>query len=82
MVIQQEKTFSAIKQQMQDILVAISWGDVARTYFKKSPSWLYHKMNGIDGNGKPTTFSAEEAEQLRGALCDLSERIRRAAESI
>lgn len=81
-VVQQKKDFSVIKQQMQDILVVISWGDIARTYFRKSPSWLYHKMNGIDGNGKPTTFSPDEAEQLRGALCDLSERIRRAADKI
>ncbi len=71
-----------VKQRMSDLLVAISWGDIARTYFKKSPSWLYHKMNGIDGNGKPTSFTMEESMQLRSALCDLSDRIRRCAETL
>jgi hypothetical protein len=72
----------SVKQQMQDILVAVSWGDISRNYFQKSPSWLYHKMNGIDGNGKPTDFTPEEIENLKGALCDLSNRIRKCAETI
>lgn len=71
-----------MKQQMSDILVSISWGQIARTYFGKSASWFYHKMDGRDGNGKPTAFNPEEAAQLRNALCDLSDRIRRCAESI
>lgn len=40
------------------------------------------QYNGIDGNGKPTSFTPEEAEKLKGALFDLSHRIRVAAESI
>lgn len=71
-----------MKQKMADLLVAISWADLSRTYFGKSNSWLYHKMNGIDGNGKPTEFTFEEQAQLKGALFDLSDRIRRAAEQI
>ncbi len=39
-------------------------------------------MDGRDGNGKPRAFNPEEAAQLRNALCDLSDRIRRCAESI
>lgn len=69
-------------QQMDDIFDSITWGDLARTYFDKSASWFYNKMKGVDGNGKPTEFSLEERMQLRGALCDLADRIRRAAESI
>lgn len=71
-----------MKQKLADLLVAISWADLSRTYFNKSNSWLYHKMNGIDGNGKPTHFTDEEKEILKGALYDLSVRIRKAAESI
>lgn len=71
-----------MKQQMDDILLAISWGNLARTYFTKSASWFYHKMDGRDGNNKPTEFSTEERAQLKGALLDLSDRIRRAADSI
>lgn len=71
-----------MKQKLKDLLVAISWADLSRTYFGKSNSWLYHKMDGCDGNGKPTEFTKEETEQLRNALFDLSSRIRIAAEKI
>ena len=71
-----------MKKKLYDLLVAISWADLSRTYFGKSSSWLYHKMDGRDGNGKPTDFTPEEAQQLKGALVDLSDRIRRAADMI
>ena len=71
-----------MKRQLDDILLSISWADISRTYFEKSGSWLYHKLNGIDGNGKPTEFTLEERYQLKGALTDLADRIRRAADSI
>lgn len=73
---------ATMKQKLSDLLVAISWADLSRTYFGKSNSWLYHKMNGIDGNNKPTEFTDEELITLRGALFDLSSRIRNAAEQI
>lgn len=69
-------------QQMDGIFDAITWGDLARTYFDKSASWFYNKMRGIDGNGKPTEFNTSERAQLKGALIDLSDRIRRAADTI
>lgn len=69
-------------QQMDDIIDAISWGHVANTYFDKSASWFYHKMQGRDGNKKPTEFNLEERMQLKGALTDLAGRIRKAADSI
>lgn len=71
-----------MKKKVQDILMSVSWRDFANTYFQKSSSWFYHKMDGIDGNGGTGGFNQQEAEQMRGALIDLSERIRRAAENI
>ena len=71
-----------MKAQLSDLLISISWADLANLYFNRSSSWLYHKLDGIDGNKKPTAFTDEEREQLRGALIDLSDRIRRAADSI
>ena len=71
-----------VKAQLADILMHVSWGDISREYFGKSGSWLYHKLNGIDGNKKPTDFTLEERYQLKGALIDLSERIRRAVDNI
>lgn len=71
-----------MKKRIRDIQMAISWREFANTYFHRSSSWFYHKLDGIDGNGGEGGFTEEEAEQMRGALIDLSERIRRVAESI
>ena len=71
-----------MKKKMEDILLAISWRELSTRYFGKSCSWLYHKLDGIDGNGKPTEFTEEEKFMLKGALTDLADRIRRTADSI
>lgn len=81
-VIQAPQRITDVKAKMSDILVAISWREIARTYFGKSSSWLYHKLDGIDGNGGTGGFTPEEAQQLKDALNDLSDRIRRAADMI
>jgi hypothetical protein len=71
-----------MKSTLKDILISISWADLSKRYFGKSNSWLYHKLDGIDGNKKPIEFTEEEKFQLKGALVDLSNRIRAAAEQI
>ena len=73
---------NTMKKQLDDLLISISWRDLANRYFGKSGSWLYHKLDGVDGNKKPTDFSDEERLQLKGALVDLADRIRRVADSI
>lgn len=73
---------NTVKQRLQDILLSVSWREVANTYFDRSASWLYHKLDGIDGNGGVGGFTDKEKEQLHGALVDLSDRIRRAADNI
>ena len=73
---------SDMKKRIKDIQMTISWREFANTYFQRSSSWLYHKLDGIDGNGGEGGFTPQEAEQMRGALIDLSNRIRRAAENI
>lgn len=78
---QQEKM--TMKQQLWDIIIEVSWGQISEQYFKKSRSWLSKKMNGKGFNGEPhTDFTPEEKEILRGALVDLSERIKTAAYKI
>lgn len=71
-----------MKQRVKDILLSVSWREFSKTYFERSSSWFYHKMDGIDGNGGKGGFTEQEVEQMRGALIDLSNRIRHAAENI
>lgn len=71
-----------MKKKIKDVQMAISWRDFANKYFQRSSSWFYHKMDGIDGNGGIGGFNEKEAEQMRNALFDLSDRIRRVAEGI
>lgn len=73
---------SNVKTKLKDILLSVSWRDVANTYFSRSSSWFYHKMDGIDGNGGKGGFTPEEKEQLRNALYDLANRIRISADSL
>lgn len=77
-----ETQTGTVKAQLQDLLISISWSDLARRYFDKSGSWLYHKLDGIDGNKKPIDFTESEKFQLKGALVDLADRIRHAADNI
>ena len=73
---------STVKQRIQDIQMLVSWREIAHTYFDRSASWLYHKLAGIDGNGGVGGFTEEEKVMLRGALCEVSNRIRAAADRI
>lgn len=70
------------KQKLSDILLDINISKLANRYFGKSSSWLYHKFDGIDGNGGKGEFSQEELRQLQAALYDLSDRIRTAADTL
>lgn len=73
---------ASMRETLSDIMVAVNWGDIAHNYFGRSASWFYQKRNGLDVNGKPAAFTPDEKERLRGALCDLADRIRRAADAI
>ena len=77
-----ESIITDAKKRLEDILVCVSWREVANRYFCKSSSWLYHKLDGIDGNGGAGGFTPDEAEQLYGALVDMADRIRHAADKL
>lgn len=69
------------RQQLDDIMLEVSWADISKTYFGKSSSWMYNKLNGRDGNGGFGEFTSDEKETLRQALYDLSNRLREAADN-
>ena len=70
-----EKPLS-VKEQIEDIGLDISWAKISRRYFGKSASWIYDKFSQVEEG-----FTEEEKEQFRGALYDLAERIRKAADN-
>ncbi len=74
---------SDAKTRLSDILMTLSWREIARNYFGKSSSWLYHKLDGIRSDGTPGGgFTPEETAKLKNALQDLADRINKAASSL
>ena len=71
-----------VKEKLRDILAEINYGQLCMQYFHKSPTWLYNKINRNIVNGKPSDFSPEELVQLKEALTNLSDRIRRVADTL
>ena len=69
-------------QQLDDIMIDVSWRQIAQDYFGKSSSWIYNKLHGRDGNGGEGGFTDIEKQQLQGALYDIADRISRAASTI
>ena len=67
---------------LRDIRQDVTWSKISRQYFGKSASWMYNKLNGIDGNGNDGEFTYAEKLQLRNALYDFAERVRNAAHTI
>lgn len=68
------------KEQLKDIALDVTWAKIAQKYFGKSSSWIYNKINEVDGNGGKGGFTEDEKQQFKGALYDLAERIRRTAD--
>lgn len=65
-----------------NLLLAVSWMYVSEKYFEKSTSWLYHKINGYDDDGKVVMFTDDEIKTFKEAIKDLSQRLGNLAEAI
>ncbi len=77
-----QKLHTNIRPKLDDIDDNLMWGQLAEDYFDKSASWFYNKLRGVDGNGGVGGFTDAELLQLKGALCDLADRIRRVADNL
>ena len=66
-----------VKSKINDVFLFITWGKIANVYFDKGAPWLYDRMYERDSE-----FTPEELLQFKGALVDLSERIRKCADTL
>lgn len=69
-------------ERLGEITDMVSMAYIAKTYFKKSRSWLAHKLNGNILNGKPSQFTEEELKTLRFALNDMASKLRVMSDSL
>lgn len=66
---------NVIRLQLQEISEIISLSYLAKTYFGKTKSWIYQRINGNIVNGKPCRFTESELATLNNALKDISDKI-------
>ncbi|MDR0833266.1 MAG: DUF5053 domain-containing protein [Candidatus Symbiothrix sp.] len=71
----EKATQLVMKQKMKEVIPAISMVYIAKTYFNKTDSWLYQRINGNIVNGKPASFSTKELDTMKFALSDLSNKL-------
>lgn len=79
---QAKRTDINIKERLSEIQNVISLSYIAKHYFGKDKSWLYHRINGTNINGKPAAFTNEELDTLANALKDISSKISETSLSI
>lgn len=79
---QVKRTDINIKERLSEIQNVISLSYIAKYYFGKDKSWLYHRINGTNINGKPAAFTDEELDTLANALKDISSKISETSLSI
>lgn len=75
-IIEQKK--ATVRQVLADIYEEVNWAYLAKNYFGKSRSWLYHKFAGMN-NGVADDFNDVDRERLKTSLRDMAMRINRAA---
>ena len=74
---------STLRQKLQDILLSVSWREFSNHYMGKKGTWLYEKIDGFDRFGETTPpMTDEELTNFKNGLFDLSERIKKVAESL
>lgn len=78
----EENLLTDMRDRISDIYNFVKWQNVAKLYFDKSSSWLYHKFDGKDGNGNEGGFTQAEKDLFADALYDLADRLRKVADNI
>lgn len=69
------------KQALLEVYEEINWAYLARNYFGKTRSWIYHKFAGTN-NGKPDDFNETDRETLKAALLEISQKLANVAQNL
>ena len=69
------------KQALLEVYEEINWAYLARNYFGKTRSWIYHKFTGMN-NGKPDDFNDADKETLKAALLEISQKLANVAQNL
>lgn len=64
-----------IREQIKEIIDLIPVSYIAKTYFGKSRSWLYQRINGYKVRGRVYSLNEKEVETFNRALKDISNKI-------
>ena len=72
---------SSVRLVLQDVYEVVNWAYLAKNYFGKSRSWLYHKFSGRN-NRVEDDFNENDRNILREALRDIANRINAAADML
>ena len=70
-----------VRQVLADVYEEVNWAYLAKNYFGKSRSWLYHKFSGMN-NGVADDFNEIDRERLKTSLQDIAGRIMQAADRL
>lgn len=75
------KQGATVRQVLDDVYEEVNWAYLAKNYFGKSRSWLYHKFSGRNGNAS-ADFTDIDRDRLKNALKDIAARINVAADRL
>lgn len=64
-----------VRNILGEMTDALSLSYLAKRYFEKDKTWLYHRLNNSNVNGKPASFSQQELIILADSLKDLSSKL-------
>lgn len=77
----EETKKTTVRQALDEVYEEINWAYLAKNYFGKSRSWLYHKFSGTN-NGVADDFNDIDRDKLKQALKDIAARINGVADRL
>lgn len=68
--------------KLGDLVFYLKLGRISKDYFGFSPTWIYQRLNGYDGNGNPCELTPEQQQIFKEALHDIARRIDAVADKL